>query len=83
MSGSRTIIYKIILLCINLDAILIYLECVCNVFLKYQVSFRLNKCHFLKTRVEYVGRDVTKSRNCPAQLKFDLINNWIMPSTGK
>ena len=46
---SRTIIDKIILLCSNLDKILIYLECTCKVFLKYRVSFRLNKCDFLKT----------------------------------
>ena len=32
VSGSRTIIDDIILFCSNLDAILIYLECVCKVF---------------------------------------------------
>ena len=64
MSGSRTIIDEIILFCGNLDAILIELECVCKYFLKYGVSFRLNKCDFLKNRVKYVGHDVTKAGKC-------------------
>ena len=53
------------------------------VFLKYRVSFRLDKCDFLKTQVEYVGHEVTKAGNCPAQSKFDVINYWTLPPTGK
>ena len=79
VSGSRTIIDDILLFCSNLDAILICLECVCNFFLKYQVIFRLNKYDFLKTRVECVGHDVTEAGKCPAQSKFDLIDDWILP----
>ena len=67
VSGSSTIIDDILLFYSNIDAIPIYLECICKVFLKYRVSFRLKKCDFLKTWVEYVGRDVTKAGNCPAQ----------------
>ena len=67
VSGICTIIDDIIILCSNLDSIPISLECACNVFIKYRVSFRLNKCDFLKTRVEYVVHDVTKAGNCPAQ----------------
>ena len=81
--GIRTIIDGILLLCSKLDAILLYLECVCKVFLKYWVSFRIEKCEFIKTRVEYVGHDITKSGDYPAHFKFDLINNWILPLTGK
>ena len=81
--GSCNIICDILLFCRNLDAILVYLECVCKVFLKYQVSFILDKCDFLETRVEYVGHDVTKAGNCPAQWKFDLIDDWILSPTGK
>ena len=48
VSGIRTIIYDILLLYSNLDAILVYLECVCKYFLKYRFSFRLDRCDFLK-----------------------------------
>ena len=65
MFGSRIIIADIILLCKNLDSIIIYLEFVRKVFLKDRVRFRLDKCDFLKTLVEYVGHDVTKAGNCP------------------
>ena len=51
VSVSRTNIDDILLFCCNLDAILIYLECVCKVFLKYWVIFRLKKWEFLKTWV--------------------------------
>ena len=67
VSGGRTIIDDILLFCSNFDAVLVYLECVCKVFLKYLVNFRLYKCDYLKTRVEYVGHDVTKAGNCPTQ----------------
>ena len=76
MSGSCTIIDDIIIFCRNLDAILIYVEFICKVFLKYRVRFRLKKCDFLKTRVEYVVHDVTKAGNFHTKTKFDLINNW-------
>ena len=66
----------------NLEAILIYLECVCRVFNKYRVSFRLDKCRFLMDRVEYVGHDLTPEGNCPARSKFDLIKDWELPTSG-
>ena len=75
VSGSRNITDDILLFCSNLDSILIYLECVCKVFLKYRVSFRPDKCDFLKTRFESVRHDVTKAGNCPTQSEFDLIND--------
>ena len=63
VSGSRTIIDEILLFCSKLDTILIYIERVCKRFLKYWVSFRFDKCDFLKTRVEYVSHDVTVVEN--------------------
>ena len=62
---------------------MVYLECVCKVFHKYRVTFRLDKCDFLKERVEYVRHDVTEDGNCPAQSKFYLINDWKLPINGK
>ena len=79
---TKTIIDDILIWSSNLEAILIYLECVCKVFQKYRVSFRLDKCRFLMDRVEYVGHDLTSVGNCPAKSKFDLIKDWEIPISG-
>lgn len=47
------------------------------------MSFRLDKCDFLKQRVEYVVHDVTNDGNCPAASKFDMINDWSLPEKGE
>ena len=82
-SGSRTIIDDIILYCRNKELIILYFECVCIIFKKYRVSFRLDKCEFLKDRVEYVGVDIMKDGNTPAQSKFNMINDWVLPTSGQ
>ena len=79
VSGSRTIIGDILLFCINLDAILLCLECVWRVFQKYCVIIWLDKCDLLNDSIECVGHDVTDHVNCPAQSKLYLINNWWPP----
>ena len=63
--------------------IILYLECICIIFRKYRVRFRLDKCDFLKDQTEYVDHDITSDINFPAQSKFDMINNWNQPVTGK
>ena len=83
ISGIRTIIDDILLLCSNLRDILVHIECVCKFVQKYCVRFWLDKCEFLKERFEYVGHDVTEDGNCPAQSKFYLINDWELPTNGK
>jgi len=83
VSGSRTIIDDIILYCSNKALILLYFECVCIVFKKYWVNFRLDKCKFLKDRVKCVGVDIMKDENAPAQSKFYMINNWELPTSGQ
>ena len=47
------------------------------------MSFRLEKCDFLKPRVEYVGHDVTNDGNCPASSKFNMIDDWQLPEQGE
>lgn len=81
--GSRVIIDDILLWASNLQVILVYFECVCEVFQKYRVSFRLDKCDFLKDRVEYVGHDLTPTGNCPAKSKFKMIDDWPLPTNGR
>ena len=81
--GSRVIIDDILLWASNLQIVLLYFECVCEVFQKYRVSFRLDKCDFLKDRVEYVGHDLTPTGNCPAKSKFNMIDDWTLPTNGR
>ena len=80
--GSRIIIDDILLWATDLDALLRLFECVCDVFMKYRVTFQLKKCEFLTNRIEYVGHDITPDGNCPAESKFDLITDWPLPATG-
>ena len=75
-SETRTIINEILLYCINKSLILLYLECICIIFCKYRVSFRLDKCEFLEDLTEYVGHDITSDGNCPAQYKLYMIIDW-------
>ena len=81
--GSKTIIDDILLWCNLKFLLLLYFTCVCEVFQKYRVSFRLDKCEFLNPRIEYVGHDILTHGNCPAQSKFDLINDWPIPTNGQ
>ena len=83
VSGRRTIIGGILLFCINLDAILFCLECVCRVFQKYRVGLWLDKCDLLNDSIECVGHDVTDHVNCPAQSKLYLINDWGLTKNGQ
>ena len=56
------------------------------VLLKFSQSsgYHLNypSAIFLKSRVEFVGHDLTASGNCPAQSKFNLIQDWPLPTHG-
>ena len=81
--GSKGIIDDILTWSTNLDFILIYFECVCEVLKKCRVSFRLNKCELLKYRVEYVGHDLIPTCNIPAKYKFNMINDWKLPTSSQ
>ena len=82
-SGTKSIIDDIMIWATYIPAVLLYLECVCRVFQKYRVSFRLDKCTFLQERVEFVGHDLTADGNFPAASKFDMIRDWVLPTTGQ
>ena len=73
--GSKTIIDDILLRCDRNEIALTYFRCVREVFKKYRVFFCLDKYNLLKPRVEYVGHNILCKGNCPAQSKFNLINN--------
>jgi hypothetical protein len=61
------IIDDILLFSSDLPTVLNYLNCICQIFVKYQVSLKLPKRDFLKRRFEYVGHDITADGNCPAE----------------
>jgi hypothetical protein len=82
-TGDHIIIYNILLYAVDKVELLDYLECVLEVCQKYRLSLKLSKCDFLKERVEYVGHDLTSDENCPSKSKFDMINDWPLPSTGQ
>ena len=46
-SGTKSIIDDMLICSNNIPAILVYFECVCKVFQKYRVSFRLDKYKYL------------------------------------
>ena len=81
--GSQAIIDDILLWCSVKSLLLLYFECVCKVFVKYRVSFKLPKCCFLADRVEFVGHDLLCNGNAPASSKFNLIKNWSLPMSGQ
>ena len=83
VSGTKIIIDDIILWSSNIYALFVYLECICTIFRKHRVSFRLDKCDFLKPRVEYVGRHVTNDGICPASSKLSMINDWKIQERGE
>ena len=81
VSGSKVIIDDILLWCIYTTLLMTYFKYVCKIFLKYRVSFRLDKYEFMKPRAEYVGHDIPTNDNCPAASKFDMINDWLLPTS--
>ena len=76
-----TSIDDILMWCNNRDLVLTLVICVCEVFKKYRVSFRLNKREFLNKRVEYVGYDILCHGNSPAQSEFNLLNDCTIPTS--
>ena len=75
-SGTKPIINDVLVWSNNVEDVLLYFQCVCWVFQKYRVKFRLDKCIFLEQRVEFIDHNLTADGNCPAQSKFDLIRDW-------
>ena len=82
-TGSSIIIDDILFWAAVLAALLRLFACVCDVFMKYRVTFQLKKCKFLTNRIEYVGHNITPDGNCPAESKFDLIKDWPLPANGQ
>ena len=79
---SKTIIDDTLIFFNQIPTLFHYSSYVAQVFTKYRLSLKLNKCDFFLSRVEYVDHDLTADGNCPAQSKFALIRQWHLPPHG-
>ena len=79
-TNTRIIVDNIFSFAITFLVALQYLRCQLMVCPAQNLSLKLGKCHFFPVRVEYVGIDVTREGNRPAQSKFDLLKTWPKPT---
>ena len=59
-----------------------FFACLCEIYVKYRLSFNGKKCDFFLDRFEWMGNDITANGNSPAISKFDLVRDWTLPTTG-
>ena len=74
--NDKIIINNILLFSNHIPTLLHYFSCIATAFTKYRLSFKLSKCDLFKSRVEFVGQDLTAGGNCLVQSKFNLIKEW-------
>ena len=79
---KKIVIDDILIYYNHTPTLLHYFSCVAKVFTKFRLSFNLFECDFFKSRVEFVGHDLTAGGNCPAQSKINLITEWTLPIHG-
>ena len=79
---DKIVIDDILLYSNPIPTLLHYFSCVAKVFTKFRLSFNHSKCDFLKSRVKFVGNDLTAGGKCSAQSKFNLINESLLPMYG-
>ena len=79
---SKTIIDDTLIFSNHIPTLLHYFSCVAQVFTKYRFSFKLSKCDFFLSRIEYGGHDLIADGNCLVQSKFVLIRQWPLPPHG-
>ena len=56
-----------------------YLECIFEISKRYNLSWKLPKCHFFPDRAEFVGHDRLPNGNAPAKSKTPLLQKWPTP----
>ena len=82
VTGTRTIIDDIVGWSTSKSLMILMLECLYRLLLKYRESFKLSKCEFFYERFEHVGHDIMAGGNTTAQPKYDLVNDCSTPTTG-
>jgi hypothetical protein len=78
--GSAVIVDDVILFAKTLWQLLFYFTCVLSVLQHHRVTVKLRKTRLLPKRAEFVGVDVTKEGNKPAQSKYATITELGRPT---
>jgi hypothetical protein len=78
--GSAVIVDDIILFAKTAAILLTYFKCVIEILKQYRVTVKLRKTRFLPKRAEFVGVDIMKEGNAPAESKYDAIEKLTRPT---
>jgi hypothetical protein len=73
--GSAVIVDDVILFAMTILQLLFYFTCVLEVLQHHRVTVKLNKTRFLPKRAEFVGVDILRDGNTPAQSKNEAIRS--------
>jgi hypothetical protein len=76
---SAVIVDSILLAAANATTIFFYLSCVLTILKLYRVTVKLRKTPFYPKRAEFVGANVLKYGNFPAESKNEAITNLQRP----
>jgi hypothetical protein len=79
--GTTIIMDDTFVFSVSEDNMFIILECVCMVARKYNLTWKLKKCRWFPSAVEFVGVDIHKHGNAPASSKKLMITTWKLPSS--
>ena len=50
-----------------------------HIFQNYGLKFKLNKCYFLHTKIEFLGYEISNSTICPTKNKIHAVENFPVP----
>ena len=78
-NNTRPIIDDLFSFTTTFQNFLIYLESQLRVSRSQNLSLNMKKCFFMPERQEFVGIDVTREGNRPAQSKNNLLTTWPLP----
>jgi hypothetical protein len=78
--GLAVIVDDIILFAKTAAIHLSYFKCVIEVLKHYRVTLKLRKTRFFPKRAEFVGFDIMKEGNTPAESKYDAIEKLARPT---
>jgi hypothetical protein len=77
--GSAVIVDDIILFAHTATALLYYFICMIEILQHHCVTIKLRKTRFFPARAEFVGVDMSKDGNSPAQSKYDALRGLGKP----
>ena len=78
-NGSNIIMDDVIQFAVGDFTIKIIARCVCMIARKYNLTWKLKKCRQFPDKVEFVGVDIAKNGNTPAESKKARLSAWALP----